>query len=298
MDTREEEDSATGHELTCTAAVAPTCEAAGTVEYWSCSRCKKNFADEDATKELTDITDPATGHTPGAEATCTTAQTCTVCGAEIAPARNHDWREAWTAGDTTHYHTCSRCEERGEEAEHTYTEKVDDTYLVSAATCKQKAVYYKSCSVCGAKGTETFKSGELAAHTEVTDEAVEATCSHAGLTEGKHCSVCDAVLVEQEVVPMLEHDWGEGKVTKEPTCTETGVMTYTCSHCSETKTEPITAKGHTEVTDPAVAPTCTTAGKTQGSHCSVCGSVLVEQQEIAKLAHTYVGHVCSRCYAI
>ena len=97
---------------------------------------------------------------------------------------------------------------------------------------------------------------------------------------------------------MLEHDWGEGEVTTEPTCTDAGVKTYTCSRCDTTKTEPIPETGHTEVVDPAVAPTCTTAGKTQGSHCSVCGDVLVEQQEIAKLGHNYVDHVCSRCYAI
>lgn len=75
-----------------------------------------------------------------------------------------------------------------------------------------------------------------------------------------------------------EHAYQE-KVTKEATCTETGVKTYTCS-CGEKYTEEIAALGHKEVIDAAVAPTETTEGKTEGSHCSVCNKVLKEPQTI------------------
>ena len=68
------------------------------------------------------------------------------------------------------------------------------------------------------------------------------------MTEGKHCSVCGEVLVEQEVVDAL---------------------------------------GHTEVTDEAVAPTCTETGLTEGKHCSVCGEVLVAQETVDALGHSY-----------
>lgn len=71
----------------------------------------------------------------------------------------------------------------------------------------------------------------------------------------------------------------EARVTKEPTCTEEGIKTYACS-CGEEYTEQIAALGHKEVTDPAVEPTETEDGKTEGSHCSVCGEVLKEQQII------------------
>lgn len=89
-------------------------------------------------------------------------------------------------------------------------------------------------------------------HTEAVDKAVEPTCTKTGLTEGKHCSVCSAVLVKQEVVP---------------------------------------AKGHTEVIDKAVEPTCTKTGLTEGKHCSVCSAVLVEQKVVPALGFTVSGSV-------
>ena len=89
-------------------------------------------------------------------------------------------------------------------------------------------------------------------HTEVVDKAMAPTCTETGLTEGKHCSVCSAVLVEQEVVK---------------------------------------AKGHTEVIDKAVEPTCTKTGLTEGKRCSVCSAVLVEQEVVPALGFTVSGSV-------
>lgn len=91
---------------------------------------------------------------------------------------------------------------------HSYElEIVNSAYEVTPKTCTSYAVYYKSC-VCGEAGEETFTGTELLPHTEEIDEAVEATCTRDGLTEGKHCFVCKTVLTAQETVP-AHHSFNE-----------------------------------------------------------------------------------------
>lgn len=87
----------------------------------------------------------------------------------------------------------------------------------------------------------------------------------------------------------VKHTWNSGSVTKQPTCTESGVRTYTCtaSGCGATYTETISAKGHTEVTIPAVEPTCTATGLTAGKKCSVCGAIITAQQTVPAKGHSY-----------
>ena len=84
------------------------------------------------------------------------------------------------------------------------------------------------------------------------------------------------------------HDVGASQATTQPTCTTTGIATSTCNKCGETFDEIIPALGHTEVTDAAVAATCTTTGLTEGKHCSVCNTVLAPQQEVPALGHNEV----------
>lgn len=84
-----------------------------------------------------------------------------------------------------------------------------------------------------------------------------------------------------------KHEYGDFEILKNPTCTEKGQKGKICKKCGKiTEKTDIDAAGHTPVTDPAVAPTETTDGLTEGSHCGVCGAVLTAQEVIPMLDPT------------
>ena len=111
------------------------------------------------------------------------------------------------------------------------------------------------------------------------------TCTETGIS-GKRCTHEGCKVIDSEtVIPTTGHKWDDGKVTTEPTCTEDGVKTYTCSVCDETKTETITAIGH-KWDDGKVTtePTCTENG-VKTFTCSVCKETRTETVE--KLGHSF-----------
>ena len=93
----------------------------------------------------------------------------------------------------------------------------------------------------------------------------------------------------------ISHQWNtEESICKEATCTEKGIQGIQCSRCNEIKSgseKDILPTGHTAVTDNAVAPTCTSIGLTEGSHCSICNDILVKQNEIEAIGHLYTEYV-------
>ena len=177
----------------------------------------------------------------------------------------------------------------------TYHAKVEPT-CVQAGTkeywyCSECKTYYSD-----ENGENVVSESQLAipasGHTEVTDAAVAATCTTDGKTAGKHCSVCNTVLVKQETIKANGHTEVLDKAVA-PTCTETGLTEGKhCSVCNTVlvKQETIKANGHTEVVDKAVAPTCTETGLTEGKHCSVCNEVLVKQDTVKATGHSLELH--------
>ena len=191
---------------------------------------------------------------------------------------------------------CTLCGgEYGELGQHNYTaENSEDKYLKAEATCTEAAVYYKSCTGCGesSKNTEseaTFTSGDSLGHDEVTGPGRAATCTETGLTEGKHCARCDAVLAAQDEIPALGHDVPTGTTQKKATCTEEGEMLGTCRRCGgENVVGTIPKLPHQEVPLPAVAAACSASGWTEGKKCAVCGQITEGHELIRPLDHTIV----------
>ena len=145
----------------------------------------------------------------------------------------------------------------------------------------------KHCSVCNAiivAQTEIPATG----HTEKTVAGKPATCTETGLTDGISCSVCGTVIKAQEEIPAKGHSWNEGEITTAPTCENAGVKTYTCTVCNATKTEAIDATGHTPVEVAEQPATCTEAGHTAGTKCSVCDAILSGMEELPATGHTEV----------
>ena len=162
--------------------------------------------------------------------------------------------------------------------------------LKSPANCTAPAVYYKSCSLCGAvssSDSDTFTSGEPLDHDfSVKHDAVAATCTTNGTSEYYTCSRCPAEDPDHPMTTVTApgHDWNEGVVTTEPTCSQKGVMTFTCKreNCGATNTEEIDTIAHSYGDWTTVsAATCTAKGKRQRT-CTVCNHV--EEEEIAPLS--------------
>lgn len=242
--------SALGHSLIKTDEKAPTCTDNGNRAYWTCTECRNIFSDDAGLNPTTlaEVTVSATGHTwsndwssdgtghwhdctnanctitennqkdgyavhtPGADATETTPQTCDVCGYELAPALGHI------------------------HANHlTFIAEVPETCTADGV----KAHYECECG-------KLFADDQAA--TEVTLESLKIAAHHTYGTDWEsdndddHYHVCSVCSDKADVTP---HSYDNGVITTPATETTEGVKTYTCSVCHHTKTETVPKLSHT-----------------------------------------------------
>lgn len=161
--------------------------------------------------------------------------------------------------------------------------------ITTKPTCTTPGVKTYTCSVCNKTKTEEIPATGHQ-HTEVRN-VKEATCKEEGYTGDTYCTDCETKLSDGEPTAKKAHDWDEGKVTTEATCKNTGVKTYTCNNCSETKTEVIPMTDHIwdngKVT---TKPSCITPG-VKTYTCTVCQKTKTEEIPATGHQHTEVRNV-------
>ena len=279
--------------------VAPTCAANGYTLH-KCSVCGTSYKDS---------TTKATGHSYGnsvvtKQPTCTSegtkTKTCTKCNAtvtETIPKTSHKYADTVVAptctADGYTLHKCSVC---GASYKDNTTKATGHSYgnsvVTKQSTCTSEGTAIKTCTKCNATVTETIpKTSHKYANTVVAP-----TCTVDGYTLHK-CSVC-GTSYKDKTTKATGHSYGNSVVTKQPTCTSEGTAINTCTKCNATVTEKLPAKGHTAVTDKGYPATCTTAGKTDGSHCSVCNTVIKVQTVINATGHKSSGWITDKAASI
>ena len=234
-------------------------------------------------------------------------------------ALDHNWGDWTDNGDGEHIRVCKNDASHKETAVHVW----NDSEVTKAATCKEEGEKLYTCMVCAATKTESIainpdNHSDYGTHIENNKEA---TCLDKGYTGDTVCNGCDAILEAGEDIPALGHDWDEwtdngdgnhirvckrdeshtetavhawddGTVVKGASCTDQGTILYTCTVCNATRTEEVSAMGHTPgeaKQENYTAPACEIKGGYDTVvRCTVCDAILSsEHTEIDALEHDY-----------
>ncbi len=280
------EEVCAGHWSKTDEAVAETCDQAGKTEGSHCGNCGKILKIQE---EI-----PATGHKWDGE-------NCSVCGKikenlvatiaidmlnESAP-MNFITKQAYAGGSTVTFKA--------------YVPYGANWWAVSWTTDPADVSLYKWNKDSGAYGQQMISVfGQWAEYSVTLPEGgpyYVYFVGEKGNWNGKELQIDDLLITDSDGAVLAQEDFDNGVnnsifnvITLNPT-NNTVVV-------GEKVMEELCKNGHTAVIDPAVEPTCTQPGLTKGKHCSVCGLVLVEQQEIPATGHSYGSDDKCACGAV
>ena len=167
----------------------------------------------------------------------------------------------------------------------------NDGEITTEPTCIKEGIKTFTCTICGDTKTETIsKAADKHLHSEIRDKK-DATCKDEGYTGDTYCTDCGKKISSgQTIVKTDNHNWNTGEITTSPTCKDTGVKTFTCTICGNTKTETVkktTKHLHTEIRNKKDA-TCKDEGYTGDTYCTDCGKKISSGQAVAKTNnHSY-----------
>ncbi|MBR4378082.1 MAG: hypothetical protein IKP50_04305 [Bacilli bacterium] len=241
------------------------------------------------------------GHSVEVDATMTNAQT-------KAPTCSTSGTMTYTASISFEGESYSATKEKAvtDSNAHHYIDVVDPSYLKSAATCTEDAIYYKSCEFCHEKSQETFSAlNTKLGHHMIHHAATSATCQVEGNIEYYECDRCHKLYLEEAgttevtqndvVIPTAHHyiEVQDNAYLKSPaTCTEDITYYKSCEFCHELSSETFTVSntklGHQMVHQTATTSTCQEHGHIEHYECERCHKYFADEQGTTELSENDV----------
>ena len=290
-DKKTEKVSATGHQHTeIRNKKEATCKETGYSGDTWCKDCGKKILSGQAIAKTENHSWDAGKVTT--KATCTEEGektfTCSICGdkktekvsatghqhTEIRNKKEATCKETGYSGDTW----CKDCGKKilsGQAIAKTEDHSWNQGEITKEPTCKEKGEKTFTCSICGNTKTEKVSTTDHQ-HMEIRNQK-NPTCKEAGYSGDTYCADCGVKISSGKTIAKTKnHNWDGGVITTEPTCTERGEKTFTCTICGNTDTKKVNATGHSYGAYKVVKEPTNKRKGLKSKTCSVCGKIVYE----------------------
>ena len=290
-DEKTEKVSATGHQHTeIRNKKEATCKETGYSGDTWCKDCRKKILSGQTIAKTENHSWDAGKVTT--KATCTEEGektfTCSICGdektekvsatghqhTEIRNKKEATCKETGYSGDTW----CKDCGKKilsGQAIAKTENHSWNQGEITKEPTCKEEGEKTFTCSICGNTKTEKVSTADHQ-HMEIRNQK-NPTCKEAGYSGDTYCADCGVKISSGKTIAKTKnHNWDGGVITTEPTCTERGEKTFTCTICGNTDTKKVNATGHRYGAYKVVKEPTNKRKGLKSKTCSVCGKIVYE----------------------